>query len=103
MADVRPLPNNEMFDSKSAGGGYINAIAYAISEADFKRKAKSYIESYGVKVIEFSNTALLNDIVSVKEIEPILKDALNTLGMADDDVSLGSLHVYPRDDAEQNG
>ena len=85
MAEITPNDNDELFDDKEVGGGFINLAAHAKNKKKFLSQVQEVLNDYNVTIINIDNIRLEKDGLLSIEMDASWKN-----------VYLGSLHTYPK-------
>lgn len=93
---IAPMRGNCAFEDPESTGGFINAVAYALDEQQFREKVLRSLSEYGVRLVAFENASPINDPLEISQLEPRLIEAIRQLSV-DEDARFGTLFCYKGD------
>ena len=80
-----------------AAGAYVQTIALARDETDFRSVTRSYFNSRDLEPVEVENLATLADRLASSYIDDELQEVVSQVD-AENRVVVGTLHTYDRDE-----
>jgi len=93
LVGVTPQPGAKRVLSAAAKGAFVNALAYAADEAEYKRAVEQALGGLGLAAHEFEDVEMFSERTSKWEVDDELRALADEVG-ATGDVRFGTFHNY---------
>lgn len=93
LVGVTPQPGATKVLSAAAKGAFVNALAYAADEAEYKTAVEQALGGLGLTPYEFEDVETFSERISKWEVDEALRDLADEV-VATGDVRFGTFHNY---------